>query len=61
MVSDLEHSSEELEDKVAIAQALYKEGLLVIADEASRPATSKPTKHSSSRNVRESDDQDDIF
>ena len=37
-VSDLPHPSEELDDKVGVAQALYKEGFLVIEDEASRPA-----------------------
>ena len=37
-VSDLPHSSEEEEDKIAVAQALFKEGLLLIDDEVSRPA-----------------------
>lgn len=37
VVSDLYHPSEELDDKVSIAQALYKEGILVIEDEASKP------------------------
>jgi hypothetical protein len=36
-VSDLPHPSEELEDKISIAQALYKEGFLLIEDEASKP------------------------
>lgn len=36
VVSDLPHSSEEMEDKVAVAQALYKEGFLLIEDEASK-------------------------
>ncbi len=35
-MSDLPHSSEEMEDKVAVAQALYKEGLLLILDEVTR-------------------------
>jgi hypothetical protein len=35
-VSDLPHSSEEIEDKVSIAQSLYKEGFLVIMDVATR-------------------------
>ena len=35
-VSELPHSSEELEDKVAVAQALFREGLLLVADEATR-------------------------
>jgi hypothetical protein len=37
-VSDLEHPSEELDDKLGVAQALYKEGFLVIADDVSKPA-----------------------
>jgi hypothetical protein len=36
-VSDLPHPSEELEDKISIAQALYREGFLLIEDEASKP------------------------
>lgn len=36
-VSELPHPSEELEDKVSLAQALYKEGFLLIHDEASKP------------------------
>lgn len=35
MVSDLEHPGEDIEDKVGVAEALYKEGFLVIADEFS--------------------------
>jgi len=38
MIQDLPHPSEELEDKVGIAQALFKEGFLLIVDETSRPA-----------------------
>jgi hypothetical protein len=37
-VEELEHPSDEIDDKVAIVQALYKEGLLVITDAASQPA-----------------------
>ncbi len=37
VVSELEHPSEDIEDKVGVAQALYKEGLLMIVDEASQP------------------------
>lgn len=37
MVSDLQHPSEDLEDKVGVAQALFKEGFLVIVDETSKP------------------------
>lgn len=46
-VSDLEHPGEELDDKVAIAQALYKEGFLVIADEVSKPAVPVPQQERS--------------
>lgn len=35
LVQDLPHASEELEDKVGVAQALFKEGLLLIDDEVS--------------------------
>ena len=35
-VSELPHSSEELEDKIAVAQALFREGFLLVADEATR-------------------------
>jgi hypothetical protein len=38
VISELEHSSEDVEDKVGIAEALYKEGILMIVDEASKPA-----------------------
>lgn len=34
MVSDLIHGSEEIDDKLAIAEALYKENLLIILDDA---------------------------
>lgn len=37
-VSDLDHPSEEMDDKIGIAEALYKEGFLLIADVASQPA-----------------------
>lgn len=43
-VSDLDHPSEELDDKLGIAQALYKEGFLLIADEVSRPSAGPPKK-----------------
>ena len=39
-VGDLEHPSEELDDKISLAQALYKEGILIIDDEASNPSSS---------------------
>jgi hypothetical protein len=37
MVSDLEHPGEELDDKMSIAEALFKEGFLLVDDEASKP------------------------
>jgi len=36
IVNDLPHPSEETDDKVEVARALYKEGFLVIEDEASK-------------------------
>jgi hypothetical protein len=47
-ISDLEHSSEEIDDKVSIAQALYKEGILMIADPASQPADFNNSNNSDS-------------
>jgi hypothetical protein len=47
-VNDLPHPSEELEDKLAIANALFKEGILLIMDDASQCAN-------------QSDDDDDPF
>lgn len=49
LVSELPHPSEELEDKIALAQALYREGFLLIHDEASKPEG------------EEEDDDDDPF
>lgn len=37
-ISSLPHPSEEIEDKIDVATALFKEGFLVIDDEASKPA-----------------------
>jgi bifunctional lysine-specific demethylase and histidyl-hydroxylase NO66 len=51
LVEDIYHPSEELDDKISIAQALFKEGLLMIMDEASRP----------SQQVQDSDNDDDPF
>jgi len=48
VVSELDHPSEELDDKLGVAQALYKEGILMIADEASNPS-SEPLHHSQKR------------
>jgi hypothetical protein len=49
LVSELPHPSEELEDKISLAQALYKEGFLLIHDDASKPEN------------EEEEDNDDIF
>lgn len=38
VVEELYHPSEELDDKISIARALFKEGFLMIMDEASRPS-----------------------
>jgi hypothetical protein len=35
MVSDLPHPSEELDDKMGVAEALFKEGFLLIVDDVS--------------------------
>ncbi len=50
-VSNLPHPSEDDDDKIAVAQALFKEGFLIIDDDASKP-TSKGD---------ESEDSDDPF
>ena len=47
LVSELPHPSEELEDKISLAQALYREGFLLIHDKASIP-----------ENEEENDDDD---
>lgn len=39
VVMDLHHPSEELEDKVSIAQALYKEGFLLRVEEGEEEGT----------------------
>lgn len=50
-VCDLYHPSEELDDKISIAQALFKEGFLIITDDTSIPV-----------DIRSNDDQsDDLF
>lgn len=45
-VSELYHPSEETDDKVSVAQALYKEGFLLIDDEASRPTNADDDENS---------------
>ena len=55
VISDLPHPSEEEEDKLEVATALYKEGFLLIDDEASKPAGAVD------RDGGESDDSDDPF
>jgi len=50
IVEDLPHPSEEIDDKVSIAQSLYKEGLLIIEDETSAPSKKQ-----------DDDDDDDPF
>ena len=39
-VDDLPHPSEEMDDKVDVAKALFKEGFLIIEDEASKQINS---------------------
>ncbi len=53
IVSDLPHPSEELEDKVGVAESLFKEGLLMIMDEATLPFDSS--------DVSGDDNDDDPF
>ena len=36
-ISDLPHASEELEDKLEVARALFQEGFLIVIDEATKP------------------------
>ena len=36
-ISDLPHSSEELDDKLDIARSLFREGFLIVVDEATKP------------------------
>lgn len=60
-VQDLPHSSEELEDKVAVAQALYKEGFLLIDDAVTANATKTKSrgKHGDGHtNDNDTDDND---
>jgi lysine-specific demethylase/histidyl-hydroxylase NO66 len=51
-VSDLPHPSEELDDKVSVAAALYKEGFLYIEDEGTLPFE---------REIGDSENSDDPF
>lgn len=37
-ISDLPHSSEDMDDKVEVARALFREGFLMVVDEATKPA-----------------------
>jgi len=48
VVSELEHPSEDVEDKTGVAQALYKEGILMIVDEASKPVVDDSDDNSDS-------------
>ena len=54
------HPSEELDDKVSIAQALYKEGFLVIDDIASQPATNS-VKQNNSVSKKNNNQKLDLF
>lgn len=57
MVQDLPHPSEELEDKVGIAQALFKEGFILIVDETSRPADNGESESRDDQMDEENDNQ----
>lgn len=54
----LPHPSEEVEDKVGVAEALYKEGLLVVVDEISRGGG---TGEGDEEEGIDGDDSDDPF
>ena len=56
-ISELPHPSEEEEDKLEVAQALYKEGFLMIHDDASKPSGAVDRDGGGS----ESDDSDAPF
>jgi lysine-specific demethylase/histidyl-hydroxylase NO66 len=51
-VSDLDHPSEEMDDKIGIAEALYKEGILLICDEASNPSDSSSRVKKRSKSIQ---------
>lgn len=60
VVSELTHTSEELDDKMSIAHALYKEGFLLVTDDATRSGhIGGGTDNSDDDDDDESDD--DIF
>lgn len=40
-ISDLPHNSEDMDDKVEVARALFREGFLMVVDEATKPADEK--------------------
>ena len=61
MVADLPHPSEEDEDKVGVAQALYKEGLLVIDDDAVTQGAAVTEGGSDEEESGDSDDPGDPF
>ena len=58
-VSELSHSSEELDDKLGIAQSLYKEGFLFIMDDTTRSGRQLRTNSGNNQNQNTSDDEDD--
>lgn len=59
VVSELNHPSEDIEDKVAIAQALYKEGILIIEDEATAPSSAVGKSAESIKQAAENEVNDD--
>ena len=60
VVDELSHSSEETEDKVSIATALFKEGFLVVEDDVTR-STHPDREDDDDDDGDDDDDQNDIF
>jgi hypothetical protein len=55
-VADLPHPSEEEEDKVSVASVLFKEGFLIVMDEATIPRSS--TLSDGEGGIKDDDDDD---
>lgn len=58
-VSELEHPSEELEDKIGVAQALFKEGFLMIDDEFTKSVLGISSGAGGDKNNEDGDDDED--
>lgn len=60
-MSELEHPSEELDDKIGVAQALFKEGFLMIDDEFTKSVLGISNGADGKKNSDGDDDEDSIF